>query len=376
MPSVADIVRRFGGGYLEAHGAAVLPSHRRAIADLAACRTAALGGRLWACDRCGTTHHVWHSCRSRSCPQCSGDHTRAWLEKRRGEFLPIPYFHVTVTVPHELRDWLRRHQVDGYGALMTAANDAIVAIARDPAFVGGTVGVLSVLHTWSQRLDHHPHVHCLVTGGGLSDDGSVWHPVVHRDFLAPTRAIANGVRGRFRAAIVRRFPDLDIPGEVWRKPWVAHVTVWPAGEDAILEYLARYVFRIAITDRRILAVDDRSVTFAYKDRNSGRHKTCRISADEFLRRFLQHVLPKGFHKVRYAGLWHPSKRRHLLRLRHALLLDRPAVIAADDIAAIAAEPTPPAGAGPVPPIPVACPHCRTGHLVFRHRLSPIRPRAP
>src|SRR5258705_2028616 len=168
--------RRFAGSYVAAHGAAMLPSHRRAIADIIACRTEALGRQQWCCNHCGTLLHVFHSCRNRACPKCHAEQTRAWLEQRREEMLPVPYFHVTVTVPEELRAALRRYQIEGYGALMKAAAEAIIVLARDPRWVGGTVGVLAVLHTWTQRLIFHPHVHCLVTGGGLSDDGTTWHP--------------------------------------------------------------------------------------------------------------------------------------------------------------------------------------------------------
>ena len=169
MPEVADAFRRFAGSYVAAHGAAMLPSHRRAIADIIACRTEALGGQQWCCNDCGALLHVFHSCRNRACPKCHAEQTQAWLEQRREEMLPVPYFHVTVTVPEELRGALRRHQIDGYGALMKAAAEAIIVLARDPRWVGGTVGVLAVLHTWTQRLVFHPHVHCLVTGGGLSE---------------------------------------------------------------------------------------------------------------------------------------------------------------------------------------------------------------
>jgi hypothetical protein len=173
MPEVADIFRQFAGSYLEAHDATMLPSHRRAIADILACRTEALGGQQWCCTNCGSVLHVFHSCRNRACPKCHGAQTRAWLDQRRAEMLPVPYFHVTVTVPEELREALRRHQKAGYGALIKLTAGAIVDLARNPRWLGGTPGVLAVLHTWTQRMIFHPHVHCLVTGGGLSDDGTV-----------------------------------------------------------------------------------------------------------------------------------------------------------------------------------------------------------
>lgn len=301
MPEVADAFRRFAGSYLEVHGAAMLPSHRRAIADIVACRTEALGGQQWCCNDCGTLLHVFHSCRNRACPKCHGEQTRAWLEQRRQEMLAVPYFHVTVTVPQQLRVALRRHQVHGYGALMKAAASSIIDLGRDPRWVGGTLGVLAVLHTWTQRLQYHPHVHCLVTGGGVSDDGAIWQPA-GKTFLFPKSALASVVRARFRDAFARLCPHADLPRQVWQIPWLVHITPWGEGEPAALEYLARYAFRIAITDNRILAVDDNTVTYRYKDRAADRHRKEAVPGHEFIRRFLQHVLPAGFHKLRYYGL--------------------------------------------------------------------------
>jgi hypothetical protein len=370
MPDVADVFRRFGSRYLEAHGAAMLPSHRRALADIVACRTEALGGQQWCCNGCGTLLHVFHSCRNRACPKCHGEQTQAWLERRQAEMLPVPYFHVTV--PEELRAALRRHQVDGYGALMKAAAGAIVDLARDPRWVGGTVGVLAVLHTWTQRLVFHPHVHCLVTGGGVSDDGALWHPA-GKTFLFPKSALATLARARFRDAFAKLCPDVDLPYHVWQIPWVVHITPWGQGEQAALDYLARYVFRIAITDRRLLAIGDETVTYRYKDRAAGRHRTETVSGHEFIRRFLQHVLPAGFHKVRYYGLWHPARRDHLLTLRTVLLLEQPAGRSA---ASVVTDPPEPAAAANAAPSPRPCPHCKTGHLILLRRLSPAQPQGP
>ena len=367
MPEVADAFRRFAGSYVAAHGAAMPPSHRRAIADIIACRTEALGGQQWCCTHCGALLHVFHSCRNRACPKCHAAQTQAWLEQRREEILPVPYFHVTVTVPEELRAALRRHQIDGYGALMKAAAEAIIVLARDPRWVGGIVGVLAVLHTWTQRLIFHPHVHCLVTGGGLSDDGAIWHPA-GKTFLFPKTALATLARARFRDAFARLCPAADLPPHVWQIPWVVHITPWGQGQQAALDYLARYAFRIAITNNRILAVDDATVTYRYKDRAADRQRTQTVAGHEFIRRFLQHVLPAGFHKVRYYGLWHAS--RQLLRnLRNVLLLAQPA--------RPPAEPAPEPGADPqAPPSPRRCPHCQTGHLILLRRLSPARPQGP
>jgi len=305
MIEVAEVFRRFAADYLSAHGASMLPSHRRAIEDILDCRTAALGGRVWHCEACNTEVFSYHSCGNRSCPKCHTAQTQEWLERRQAELLPVPYFHITITVPAELRAVLRANQRDGYGVLMQACAAAIIELARDPRYVGGTVAVLAVLHTWTQQLGLHPHAHCLVSGGGISADGSTWYPV-RRKFLVPIKALAKLVRGKFRALLLRKCPDLGIPDAVWRIPWILHVTAWGTGEQAVLDYLARYVFRVALTNARIVGLDDQTVTIQYKERKTGRSRTCRLSGDEFMRRFLQHVLPRGFHKVRYFGLWHPK----------------------------------------------------------------------
>src|SRR5208337_4169594 len=308
MIEVADVFRRFAADYLSAHGASMLPSHRRAIEDILNCRTAALGGQVWRCETCNTEVFSFHSCGNRSCPKCHTAQTQEWLEHRQAEMLPVPYFHITVTVPAELREVLRAHQRDGYGVLMQAVAAAIIELARDPRYVGGTVAVLTVLHTWTRQLVFHPHVHCLVSGGGISEDGATWHPA-RRKFLVPITTLARLVRGKFRALLQRKCPDLVIPDAVWRKRWMLHVSARGNGEQAVLDYLARYVFRVALTNARIVGLDDQTVTIQYKDRKTGCRHTCRLSGDEFMRRFLQHVLPRGFHKVRYFGLWHPAERR-------------------------------------------------------------------
>jgi Putative transposase/Transposase zinc-binding domain len=373
MLELADVFRRFAADYLSAHGASVLPSHRRAIEDVLHCRTAALGGQVWRCEQCATEMFSWHSCRNRSCPKCHTTQTREWLERRRAEMLPVPYFHITITVPNELRDVLRARQRDGYGLLMRASAAAIIELARDPRYVGGTVGVLAVLHTWTRQLTLHPHVHCLVTGGGISDDASTWH-TARRKFLVPIKALAKLVRGKFRAMLRRECPDISIPDAVWRKRWILHATAWGNGEQAVLDYLARYVFRVALTNARIAGLDDQSVTIQYKERKTGRSRTCRLSGHEFMRRFLQHVLPRGFHKVRYFGLWHPARRDNAARVRQMLQLQ--ATPKFDPPPDFVAMPLAPSGAAPAPSIePLICPHCQ-GRLVHVRTLSPCQAMGP
>ena len=367
MIEVADVFRRFAADYLAAHGASLPPSHRRAIADILACRTAALGGQVWRCDACSAEVFSYHSCGNRSCPKCHTAQTQEWLEDRQAEMLPVPYFHITVTVPAELREPLRAHQRDGYAALMRASAAAIIELARDRRYVGGTVAVLAVLHTWTRQLTLHPHVHCLVSGGGISEDGTIWHPA-RRAFLVPVKALARLVRGKFRALLQRSCPDLVIADAVWRKAWIVHVTAWGRGEQAVLDYLARYVFRIAITNTRITGLDDAGVSFEYRDRKTGRRHTCRLRGEEFMRRFLQHVLPRGLHKVRYFGLWHPAHRRDAARVRQMLLLHAPPVSQPPQEPTTTVSDPPDAASVPATETKV-CPHCHHGHLIFLRTLA-------
>jgi hypothetical protein len=373
---IADVFRRFADGYLSAHGATILPSHRRAIADILACRTEALGGHLWRCDHCSAEVYSYHSCKNRSCPKCHRDQTERWLAARKAEVLPCPYFHVTITVPEELRDTLRANQRDGYALLMKAAAEAIIELARDPRYVGGTVGILAVLHTWTQQLLYHPHVHCLVTGGGVSDDGQHWHPA-RNVFLVPFAALAKLVRGKLRAALGKRRPDLVVPDATWSKRWVVHCTAWGEGDEAVLRYLARYVFRVAITNNRIVGLDDNGVTLRHKHRASNRWHTIRLSGHELMRRFLQHVLPKGLHKIRYYGLWNPARREQAVRARLLLLLSRPA---SSDFQTRSSEMTGDVADPPGDHTPCAdrriCPRCQQGYLIHIGRLYPKQASGP
>jgi hypothetical protein len=252
---------------------------------------------------------------------------------------------------------------------MKAAADAIIELARDRRFVGGTVGVLAVLHTWTQQLAYHPHVHCLVTAGGVSADGRGWHPA-RGAFLVPHKALAKLVRGKLRAALAAKRPDLIAPKAAWTKPWVIHIAHWGEGAEAVLRYLARYVFRTAITNARIVGLDERAVTFRYRHRKSARWQTLSLQGHEFMRRFLQHVLPARLHKVRYFGLWHPSKRHLASQARLLLELERIDACSPKPVA----EPDPPAnldGGQQSPatdPVPRICPGCRNAHLVYIRRL--------
>ena len=366
MGEVADIFRLHGARYLERFGERTLPSHRRALRDLQNCRTAALGGQLYVCDRCGREHYVYHSCRNRACPTCHRRDTEAWLAARRQELLPVPYFHVVFTLPDTLRDLVRRHQKTVYPILMKAAARALMKLAADPHYVGGLVGVLAVLHTWSRTLTYHPHVHCLVPGGGRTADGQ-WRPA-REGYLVPVRALSPIFRGIFFDLLAKALPDTTIPGSVRKQPWVVYCKPAVQGAEKVLKYLARYVHRVAITDSRILSVEAGNVTFRYQNAKDGQWRTMTLTGEEFLRRFLQHVLPKGVHKVRYYGLWAPSNKVRLQGLRQQLM--------AQDADGAACPTTDSAACRQADSQPKPCPYCQKGSLAFLRRIPALQRSPP
>lgn len=367
MPEVADIFRLHGARYLERFGQTMLPSHRRALRDLCNCRTAALGGQLYVCDHCGREHYVYHSCRNRACPKCHGKDTEAWLVARREELLPVAHFHVVFTLPQELRDLVRQHQKTLYPILMQAAARALMKLAADPHYVGGLIGVLAVLHTWSRTLIYHPHIHCLVPGGGLSADGQ-WRPS-REGYLVPVRALSPIFRGIFLDLLAQALPDIAIPDSVRKQAWVVYCKPTVQGAENVLTYLGRYVHRIAITDRRILAVEDGKVTFRYQNARTHQWRTMTLTVEEFIRRFLQHVLPRGVHKVRYYGLWAPSNKDKLQQIRQSLTTEdagRALPSAEKSNGAV----SPQAGSAPA-----RCSFCQKGSLLFLRRV-PAQQRSP
>ena len=321
---LADVVRRFGGAYRSQYGRVMMPSHKRALADIAACCTKQLGGRLYRCDDCTESFWVFHCCRNRACPKCHGKQTQQWLAKRQLELLPCDYYHAIATVPSELRDVFRRHQKLMYGLLMRVSAEAVRELCADKRHLGALPGILSVLHTWNGQLHYHCHVHMLITGGGVSSDGEHWEPARGK-FLVPVHVLSRKIAAKFRDALKKQKPELfaTISAAAWRREWVSFCKHYGRGNDAVLNYLSRYVFRTAISNARILDMDDTHVTFRWKDRDSDTWRTVRLLGVEFLRRFLQHVLPRGFHKVRYYGLWHSSKRDLSSRAWLLLMLQNP-----------------------------------------------------
>ena len=328
MLEVADVLHRAGDAYLQKYGATMLDSHRRALHDLRHCRTAILGGQVYCCDRCGHRQYAYHSCKNRHCPKCQGDETECWLAERRGELLDVPYFHLVFTLPEALRPLVRRHQKLLYGVLMKAAANSLMKLAADPRYVGGRLGMLAVLHTWTTTMAYHPHVHLLVPGGGVRED-EVW-VAARKDYLVPVIPLAQIFRGMFLSLLRQALPHEPVPKTVWTQAWVVYCKPTVQGADKVLEYLARYVHRVAFANSRLVRVTDEHVTFRYQDRRQQQWKTMTVTTEEFLRRFLQHVLPRGTHKVRYYGIWHPSQRALLRRVQWATLREPIPTATADE----------------------------------------------
>ena len=357
MLRMADVVHMHGAGYLARFGSGVLPSHVRALRAITACRTPSLGGHVARCASCNKEHLLFHSCQHRACPQCGQRATARWLDRQRGLLLPVPYYHVVFTLPAELRDVVRSNQRVLVSALFRAAFESLSALCSDPRWLGGQVGALAVLHTWTRTLGYHPHVHMLVPAGGLAPDGHTWVTPPRRAtrFLVPVRALASHFRGRFLHLARRALPQLQLPKIPWDKPWV--VFAKPAGKDGeqVLRYLGRYVHRTALSDKAITSCSDTGVSFRYRDSRSGLGKSMTLPPHEFLRRFLQHVPPRGMHRVRAFGLLHPAHRNTLRRLQ--LLLAPPDKTAPDSAqhAERAALPR--------------CPYCRQPSPALGRRLS-------
>ena len=317
MPQLADIFRKYGPLYLKKFGDRIIHDHRRAIRDIVLCRTEAFGGHVDKCFKCGHEHYFYHSCCNRSCPACSGSDTQAWIEKREKELLPVNYFHVVFTIPEELRYIIRKNPRKLLDILMKAAAYSIMKLAADPHYVGGKIGFISVLHTWTRTMVYHPHVHYLVPGGALSPDGTEWLPS-RKKYLVPVHALSKIFRARFMKLIAKIVPIEQLPGSILKKRWVVYSKPTLNGTAKVLNYLGRYVHRIAISNYRILSENNGTITFKYTNSKTFRTKTMTLNAMEFIRRFLQHVLPKGFHKVRYYGLMHPSYRKDLMRVKWVL----------------------------------------------------------
>jgi hypothetical protein len=320
MVELADIFRRYGPDYIDRFGSKVLPGHLRALQDIIACRTEQMGGHLYACQNpdCEQLVYAYHSCGNRSCPKCGQDKTQRWIEKQQHRLLPTHYFLVTFTLPCELRPIARSNQKVVYNLLFKSAAAALQKLAKDKRFVGGDIGMMGGLHTWTRDMRFHPHVHFIVPGGGLSPDRSQWLPS-KADFLVPVEALSPIFRAKFRDAFRQTNLFNDVSADVWQKDWVVHCK--PVGDaHSALKYLAPYIYRIAITNNRIEKLENGQVTFRFKNSATDQWQTTTLPAFAFIHRFLQHVLPRGFVKIRYYGFLSPIKR-NLLAIAKYLLGD-------------------------------------------------------
>jgi hypothetical protein len=352
MLEVADIFRLHGPEYRSQFGKQMLPSHRRAMQDIETCRTASLGGQLYYCAQCDEQRYSYHSCKNRHCPKCQNDQANDWLQEQQSLLLPIAHFLVTFTLPAQLRALARSNQKTIYNLLFRASSAALLQLAQDPRFVGARLGMVGVLHTWTRQLLYHPHVHYIVTGGGLTDDGR-WRSS-RKDFLVPVKALSVIFRAKFRDALKKTELFALVAAGVWRKDWVVHSE--PVGSAAqAFQYLAPYIFRVAISNNRIRKLENGQVTFAYKESATDQLRHCTLDAQEFIRRFLQHVLPPRFIKVRYYALLSPAQRHRLLKARQLL--------SATKLKCALVKPLQPLAL-------LACPQCRAPLTL----LGPLAPR--
>jgi hypothetical protein len=370
MLEVADIFRCHSAAYRATHR--LLPSQLRALQDIEACRTAYFGGQLKQCDHCGGYVYAYHSCRNRHCPKCHGDQTSRWLERQQTRLLlPAPYYQLIFTLPRELRALAYAHQKIVYGLLLRCAAAAVQQLARDPQYLGGQLGALAVLHTWTRDLRYHPHVHLLVTAGGLAPEGQQWLPTRHAAFLMPEGALAKIFRAKLCAALKRAGLLHQVPVTVWRKKWVVHCQAAGSGQQ-VLNYLARYVFRVALSNSRLEHFANGRVTFRYRDNRSQQLRQVTLPAGEFIRRFLLHTLPRSFAKVRYYGLFSPAARAQLAQARTLLN----AAAAADTPALLATGLAPATTAAQLSASAAPCPFCHVGQLRQLALLPPQRPPLP
>ena len=310
---LADIFHQYGPSYRQKYASRMPASHLKAMWAIEQCRTEVLGGQVYRCPNCEQVQYSYHSCRNRHCPKCQNEKAQDWLEKQQDLLLPVPYFLLTFTVPVGLNDVIRSHQKLFYDLLFKTSAAATQQLAHEPRWIGGQVGLVGVLHTWGRNLAYHPHIHYLVPAGAWRDAEKIWVPA-HHNFLLPVRALSRVFRGKFQQAVRNSDCYSRIPAKVWQQEWVVHCEEVGSGLNA-LKYLAPYIFRVALSNNRLLKLEHDRVTFRYRATETGAEKRCSLGAQQFIHRFLQHVLPKGFVKVRYYGFFAATHRTQLLSLR-------------------------------------------------------------
>jgi hypothetical protein len=388
---LADIFRELGPAYRRSHAEALSRGQRRVMGAIECCRTAALGGHVEQCDACGHQRIAFNSCRNRHCPKCQALTRAQWLEDRRAELLPVEYFHVVFTLPEEIAAIAYQNKAVVYDLLFRATAMTLRTIAADPKHLGAEIGFIAILHTWGQNLVHHPHLHCVVPGGGLSPDGQNW-VACRPGFFLPVRVLSRRFRGLFLTLLHQAFEaralkfhnalaELEAPGALARylaptarAEWVVYAKPPFGGPQRVLEYLGRYTHRVAIANNRLVEFADGQVAFRWKDyRHASRQKVMRLEAEEFIRRFLLHVLPCGFQRIRHYG-WLANRNRaaKLQRCRQLLEVPAPAPVPADEPANYRDRYQQLTGQSLW-----ECPHCKRGRMVCIETLRPTPlPRGP
>ena len=313
---LAEVFRRYGESYRQKYASHMPSTHLKAMRAIEQCRTEALGGQIYRCPDCAHEQYAYHSCRNRHCPKCQNENAQRWLENQQDLLLPVPYFMLTFTIPAGFNEVARSHQSLIYDLLFKTSAAATQKLAQDPRFIGGQIGMVGVLQTWGRNLAYHPHIHYLVPAGGLAKDGKTWL-TARQDFLLPVRALSRIFRGKMKAALRDTSCYKLLPAKVWKQEWVVHCEAVGSGLGA-LKYLAPYIFRVAISNNRILKLENDRVTFRYRDTDTGAERLCTLAAEDFIHRFLQHVLPKSFVKVRYYGIFSSGLRKPLSALRQQL----------------------------------------------------------
>jgi hypothetical protein len=387
---LADILRAYTPAFLDAYDKVTSPEQRRVLRELVRCRTAELGGHVEQCDDCGHQRIAYNSCRNRHCPRCQAAARAEWLDERAAELLPVEYFHVVFTLPSELGPVALQNPRLVYGALFQASAQSLLQLARDPQHLGADIGFLAVLHTWGQNLHLHPHIHCVVPGGGISPGGDRWM-CCRPGFFLPVRPLARLFRGKFLAMLQRGYDRglLGFHGQqqnladpqafhalmqaCWQTEWVVYAKPPFGGPAQVLKYLARYTHRVAISNSRLVKVEEDQVFFRWKDYAQGnQQKVMALQAVEFVRRFLLHVVPSGFVRIRHYGLQANRVRAANLARCRALL-----GVGQGSGTGPTAAPQEPQPSNPVDAAErTRCPVCGQGHMVIVGKVDPVRRDVP
>jgi hypothetical protein len=356
MDTINDIFRTYGQEYIERFKDSIPKNHLKVIHAMVHCRTQALGATLYQCERCGKSQLIFRSCGNRHCPTCQHHKTQQWLHTQMKRQVPGPHFLVTFTTPRQLHPFIRSNQRTSYSAMFTASSQAMTTLAADPKLVGGDLpGFWGILHAWGRQLHYHPHIHYIVPGGAISTQDQTWHPS-RSDFFLPVKALSILFRAKFQDEMNKQGLLDNIPPELWDIPWIVNSQAVGDSSHSI-EYLAPYVFRVAISNSRIVKVENDTVFFRYKKPHSNRWRTMALGAFEFIRRFLQHLLPKGFMKIRYYGFLNPASSITLTRVACLIHL------------AFGFNLPPQEQVLTEIPAPCTCPHCG-GPLIYRASILP------